>query len=458
MREIWKPFGWSCARLSLAATLAVTACTPTSKPKQDAEPLRGNVTTTTKEPTRILPLSGPVYFNNGAHITLNEAVESALDFGPGRVVSCPGGTTIDEQDVIAPVEGTITRARHDPTLGAGIVEIKEAATGQHFGLLHVGKILERIQVGAVVRIGELLGKPACIGRTWGIHVHIYLMDQLRNFISIDGLTLSEWAFKGNSAVRGSEKRFANASRVPEAYLGIYGYDGKEINQVVQERVEQPRPGILSPTPTRARPTPANPKPAPGPPPQTKEPTPTPLPPCERRPEPGSTRFNSTLYCIDYPATWRAEKRELRGGPIQNFIGKEINQRTPNQGYFQEVSVDNFPSSPKLTTLRAYKEHILSQLRADTEASRNSPIVQITLVGDQFLSKRIDGVDAWQIEYHAHEIRRKMRTQSIFTLFMKEGRRWDIHFSVGTRNPTEQEIARKEGVIAYNKMLDSFRFK
>lgn len=452
MREIWKPFGWSCARLSLAATLAVTACTPTSKPKQDAEPLRGNVTTTTKEPTRILPLSGPVYFNNGAHITFNEAVEDALDFGPGRVVSCPGGTTIDEQDVIAPVEGTITRARHDPTLGEGIVEIKEAATGQHFGLLHVGKILERIQAGAVVRIGELLGKPACIGRTWGIHVHIYLMDQLRNFISIDGLTLSEWAFKGNSAVRGSEKRFANASRVPEAYLGIYGYDGKEINQVVQERVEQPRPGILSPTPTRARPTPANPKPAPGPPPQAKEPTPKPP---EKTPPPGFAEHNSALYYIYYPSHWRIERSRFGN---DDFIGKQIDRQTPNQGYFVEVQVANWGPSAKEPNLRAYKDRALSQLREMTDASRNSPTAKITLIGDQYLPKRIDGRDGWRIEDHVYEVPRKMHLQAIKTLFMKNEQRWSIRLIVGTRNLAEQEAMRKEGLSVYNKMLDSFRFK
>jgi len=221
---------------------------PESRPSQP--PVAGDA-------NRVLPLSGDVFLTQGPHAWDDgNGTKSSLDFAPRRIVDCPAGAriTVDEQDAVASVSGTIVvvgdqENRNDQK--HSIIEIQEDGTGLRFEHMHLDKFLPNVRIGNKVRARDPIAKPSCEvpkgGRTTGIHEHIDIKDPNGNYIPINGLTFSGWTISGNTMTKpGEETRTADGRRCGPDKASINNCGGIRndlINVNVKGTVAGPKPPI-----------------------------------------------------------------------------------------------------------------------------------------------------------------------------------------------------------------------
>lgn len=365
------PFRVVSATLSVAIGLASTACgpTPAPKPSEVRQPGSSPVLATKVEttPERILPLSGPVYFTQGAHSSdgSSTGIKSGIDLAPKRVVNCALGTraVVEEQIARATASGIITivgneRDTNDPN--HSIVEIQEDGTGLRFEVMHLAELPNHIQVGGRVSAGFLIGKSSCEvpkgGKTTGVHLHQYVKNQKGNYLPINGLTFSGWTIQGDIMTKGGEKRVADQRRcaTDQACGGIRNDLGT--GAVLGESVK-----------VAALPTVALAKPA---------------PPAEKPVQPGFTQYPSTVnpYQIDSP----------------NGYYISANNRAKTDVF---VPHDFWSSAPSATIL-IMTEPINSWVNLEAhkiKASNQSPFNQVQNP-PRFVPKLVDGRDGWIFEH------------------------------------------------------------
>lgn len=274
-----RPLRVVCVALGAATGLAAAACGPTPKPSPEVRQPRSSPVLATKvetTPERILPLSGAVYFTQGAHSSDGSptGVKSGIDLAPTRIVNCTLGTraVVEEQIARATASGIITivgndRDTNDPN--HSIVEIQEDGTGLRFGVMHLSKLLDHIQVGGRVSAGFLIGKSSCEvpkgGKTTGVHLHQYVKDKNGNYLPINGLTFSGWTIQGDIMTKGGEKRVADQRRCATDQacggirndLGTGAVLGEAVKVAALPTVTPAKPAPPAPpAPTREAPKPA----------------------------------------------------------------------------------------------------------------------------------------------------------------------------------------------------------
>lgn len=357
-------------------------------------------------------MDGEVYFTQGAHSSdgSSTGIKSGIDLAPKRVTNCASGTKAlaEEQTALATASGMLTivgneRDANDPN--HSIVEIQEDGSGLRFGVMHVSKLPDHVQVGNGIRIGTPIGKASCEvpkgGKTTGVHVHLHVKDKNGNYLPIDGFTFSGWTVQGDIMTKGSEKRVADQRRcnTDQACGGIR-------NDLVT--------GATLPTVPAAKPAPK-----------------------EVNPPPGFSTHRSIIapYQIDYPNNWR----------VSAF--SNLKDTLTNNNYTLELFVDDNSGNqtavlsekinPWVKSSEDYRDHQINQLKTFTRAT----VSNIT-------PRKVAGRDGWMLVYHSMY----GNDNNIITIvFTDKGLGWQIRLS-GKSNFTDQAIS------TFNQMVDTIKLR
>lgn len=142
------------------------------------------------------PDSEEWFLTGGPHADgLSHGVRSAEDFAPRQIVNCPGAP-ISNKHVTAAAAGEvkISGNENDTTDPNHSIVVIELESGLRIGYMHLANI--EVRVGQHVDQGETLGNPSCEfppgGRSEGVHLHFFILDEQGRHIPIAGFVLSGW--------------------------------------------------------------------------------------------------------------------------------------------------------------------------------------------------------------------------------------------------------------------------